>query len=97
LLRQNFRFRDLPTIIQKYPRILTQKIQGLKSNFEVLEGILDPLEISADNFVNMFPRSLGYNPHHLLATAYSIAAVLPGLSVHDIFERYYTLWTTVCC
>lgn len=88
LLRQNFPLWDLPTIIDKYPRILTQKIQGLKSNFEVLEGILDPLEISADNFVNIFPRSLGFNPHHLLATAHGIAAVLPGLSVHDIYKRY---------
>lgn len=87
LLRQNFPLWDLPTIIQKYPRILTQKIQGLKGHYEILKEVLDPLEISSDNLVNIFPRSLGYNPQSLLAGAHNIAKLLPGLSVHDVYKR----------
>ena len=87
LLRQNFPLWDLPEIILKYPRVLTQKIQGLKSNHEILQGTLNPLGISVDDFINTFPRALGYNPLQLLVTAESISDALPGLSVNDIFQR----------
>lgn len=87
MLKQNFPHWDLPTIILKYPRVLTQKIQGLKKNHEILRGTLDPQGICADDFINIFPRALGYNPLQLLSSAESIADALPGLTVRDIFQR----------
>mmetsp|Transcript_15196 Transcript_15196/g.14591 ORF Transcript_15196/g.14591 Transcript_15196/m.14591 type:complete len:681 (+) Transcript_15196:218-2260(+) len=87
ILKQTFPHWKLPIIVRLYPRVLTQKMQGLVLRFETLQKLLDPYNIDANKLVNSCPRYIREKPSRLLEAANHVADVFPESSVGEICAR----------